>query len=370
MAAAVDRQLASRDQPVHHPRVDGRDDRIVVPRQYQGGLTYQRQQREAGPAEDGQRLVAIASGPYELCRGAQQLTGERRVVAHAAAVELTSDAGRTSMVAIAPRPQHAEQSAWVAGHHQAAWRASHQHESAYPCWAQDGEMLRQGASPGDAQDIGLLVAELVEQVTHQRRQCGQVVRNYRWLGPADARHVEPDDFSLGVERVDERLQQLEAGADAIAQHQRRPLGFPLRTVTRRLRPPAISVPVDVRSGELMARARRWPARPHFPGPPGWSGSLGGHRFSGQRWLRMPVRVVVALPSRPGRLAGSDCHCLPLSGTRQPAQGMRQHIKCQAIRRRGPHAGRESSAASPATGCGRREGYSAFPATTKGPLDSP
>jgi len=87
-------------------------------------------------------------------------------------------------------------------------------------------MLRQGASPGDTQDIGLLVAELVEQVTHQGRQCGQVVRNYRRLGPADARHVEPDDFSLGVERVDERLQQLEAGADAVAQHKWRPLAVP------------------------------------------------------------------------------------------------------------------------------------------------
>ncbi len=287
---------------MHHPRVDGRDDRIVVPRQYQGGLTYQRQQREAGPAEDGQRLVAIASGPYELCRGAQQLTGERRVVAHAAAVELTSDAGRTSMVAIAPRPQHAEQSAWVAGHHQAAWRASHQHESAYPCWAQDGEMLRQGASPGDAQDIGLLVAELVEQVTHQRRQCGQVVRNYRWLGPADARHVEPDDFSLGAERVDERLQQLEAGADAIAQHQRRPLGVP----ASHRDPQAPATGHQRAGGRTQRRADGQGAQ--MARPPALSRSaglerFGGHRFSGQRWLRMPVRVVVALPSRPGRLVG-------------------------------------------------------------------
>ena len=218
VAAAVDRQLASRDQPVHHPRVYSRDDRVIVPRQYQGGLTHQRQQREAGPAEDGQHLVAIAPGPHEVCRGAQQLTGERRVVAHAAAVELASDAGGVSMVAIAPRPEHAEQSARVAGHHQAAWCGSHQHQPTYPFRAQEGEMLRQGASPGDTQDIGLLVAELVEQVTHQGRQRRQVVRNYRWLGPADARHVEPDDFSLGVERVDERLQQLEAGADAVAQY--------------------------------------------------------------------------------------------------------------------------------------------------------
>jgi hypothetical protein len=52
------------------------------------------------------------------------------------------------------------------------------------------------------------------------------------------------------------------------------LGFPRRTVTRRRRPPAISVPVAVCGGEVMARARRRPARPLFPGPPGWSGPAG------------------------------------------------------------------------------------------------
>ena len=78
-------------------------------------------------------------------------------------------------------------------------------------------MLRQPASPGDAQDIGLQVAELVEQVGYQRRQGRQVVRNYRRRGPADARRVEPDDFPLRVKRVDERLQQFKGGTDAVAQ---------------------------------------------------------------------------------------------------------------------------------------------------------
>jgi hypothetical protein len=132
-------------------------------------------------------------------------------------------------------------------------------------------MLRQGASPGDAQDIGLLVAELVEQVTHQGRQCGQVVRNYRWLGPADARHVEPDDFSLGVERMDERLQQLEARPDAVAQHKWRPLGVP----ASHRDPQAPTTGHQRAAGRARRRADgqdAQTARPLFPGPPGWSGS--------------------------------------------------------------------------------------------------
>ena len=162
-------------------------------------------------------------------------------------------------------------------------------------------MLRQGASPGDAQDIGLLVAELVEQVTHQGRQCGQVVRNYRWLGPADARHVEPDDFSLGVERMDERLQQLEARPDAVAQHKWRPLGVPA----------SHRDPQAPTTGHQRAAGRtRRPADgqgAQTARPPALSGSaglerFGGHRLGGRRWLRMPVRVV-ARPSRSGRPVG-------------------------------------------------------------------
>ncbi len=230
-------------------------------------------------------------------------------------------------------------------------------------------MLRQPASPGDAQDIGLLVAELVEQVTHQGHQCGQVVGNYRWLGPADARHVEPDDFSLGVERVDEWLQQLEAGADAVAQDKWRPLGAPGSH-----RDPQAPATGDQRAGG-RSRRRADGQGAQTARPPALSGSaglerFGGHRLSGRRWLRMPVRVVVALPSRSGRLVGPTVMvCLfpervsLLSGC---ATTSRARPSTGAVR----VSGGKSAAPSPATGRGRREGYSARPATTKGPLDSP
>ena len=230
-------------------------------------------------------------------------------------------------------------------------------------------MLRQSASPGDAEDIGLLVAELVEQVTHQGRQCGQVVRNYRWLGPADARHVEPDDFSLGVERMDERLQQLEARPDAVAQHKWRPLGVPASH--RDSQAPAAGH--QHAGGRTRRRAAGHGAQ--TARPPALSGSaglerFGGHRLSGGHWLRMPVRVVVALPSRSGRPVGPTVivclfpervsllsGCASTSSARPSADAVRT-------------SGGNPSAVSPATGRGRREGCSACPFTTKGPLNWP
>src|SRR5487761_1660300 len=50
VATAVNVQPAARDQPVHDPSVDHRDDRVVVAGQDQGRRPQPRQPRQAGPA--------------------------------------------------------------------------------------------------------------------------------------------------------------------------------------------------------------------------------------------------------------------------------------------------------------------------------
>ena len=50
-------------------------------------------------------------------------------------------------------------------------------------------------------------------------------------------------------------------------------GFPLRTATRRIRPPAISVPAVVSGGEPLASTRRRSGRPPSSAPPDRSGSV-------------------------------------------------------------------------------------------------
>ena len=63
------------------------------------------------------------------------------------------------------------------GDHQRAGPGRDQHQAAHPVRAAQRELLRQPAAPGDAQDVGLLVAELVEQPGEQRRQRDQVIRD-------------------------------------------------------------------------------------------------------------------------------------------------------------------------------------------------
>jgi short chain dehydrogenase len=115
VAAAVDVQLAARYQPVHDPRVDQRDDRIVVTGQDQGRRPQLRQPRQAGPAEAGEELVDVTPGRAQAGGGVQQVPGQGRVVACAAPVQLAGDAARVSRVPVAARREHVEQDARMPG---------------------------------------------------------------------------------------------------------------------------------------------------------------------------------------------------------------------------------------------------------------
>ena len=94
---------------------------------------------------------------------------------------------------------------------------------------EQGEVLSDPATPGDAEHVCLIVAELGEQARHQPAQAGEAVGQAGQRRAADSRDVETDDLDGGIERVDERLEQLQAGADAVDQQQRRPPAGPGRT---------------------------------------------------------------------------------------------------------------------------------------------
>ena len=131
-----------------------------------------------------------------------------------------------SRVLVAARREHTQQDARMPGDHQRARPGRHQYQAAHPVRTAQRELLRQPASPGDAQDVGVGVAELVEQAAQERRRGAQVVGDDRGRRAADARHVEPDDGPPRIQRVGERLEQLQAGADTVAQQQRRPASGP------------------------------------------------------------------------------------------------------------------------------------------------
>ena len=77
VVTVIDVKLAVRDQPVHDPRVDQRDDRVVVPGQDQRRRPQPAQPRQAGPADAGGQLVVVASSRVGPCRGVQQLASLR-----------------------------------------------------------------------------------------------------------------------------------------------------------------------------------------------------------------------------------------------------------------------------------------------------
>src|SRR6202044_3615947 len=81
------------------------------------------------------------------------------------------------------------------------------------------EVLRDRPAPGNAEHVGLAIAELGQQPGHQAAQAGETVRPGGQRGTADPGNVEADDAERGIKLVDERLQQLQAGADAVDQQQ-------------------------------------------------------------------------------------------------------------------------------------------------------
>ena len=168
----------------------------------------------------------------------------------------------------------------MTGHHERSGGCGYQHQSAHAGRVSYGELLREPAAPGNAQDVGLLVAELVEQTAQQWRQRPQMVGPDRRRGPTDARQVEPDDFPLRVERVDERLQQFKAGADAVAQQQWRPSGFPGPYSDPQDPPaPELQCPYVLAGGDALrslghsGQCARQSVVPRFPG----CGLVSGHR---------------------------------------------------------------------------------------------
>jgi hypothetical protein len=84
------------------------------------------------------------------------------------------------------------------------------------------QLLGQAAAPGDPKRVEPVVAEPVDQRPDEPCQHREVVRHLRHRGTTHARYVEPDHLDPWVDFVDERLEQVEAGPDAVAEHQRRP----------------------------------------------------------------------------------------------------------------------------------------------------
>ena len=222
VAVVVDVKGRVGEQRAHDPRVHQGDDRVVVPGEDQGRLPDERQHGEARPADPGEELKEVADTGPEPLLFVQDAPRLVRPPSHLAAVQQRGDGPGVRRVAVAPRSEHLAEHAEAARHHQHARPGGDQHQSPAATWVLEGQLLGQTAAPGDAEDVEPVVAELVEEPPEEARQQCEVVGHLGCGGTPDAGYVEPDHLDPRVDLVDERLEQVEAGPDAVAEHQRRP----------------------------------------------------------------------------------------------------------------------------------------------------
>jgi hypothetical protein len=307
----VDVQLRPGDEPVHQPGVDQRDERVVVAGHDQRRLPQQRQERQAGPARARGELVQVPAGWPDPVAVIHRPGRPGGIGAGRPAVDAARHPLQVPAVQVTPGRHHVHEHRGPGRHHHRPGRGGHQHQPAAPVPLERGEVLRDRAAPGDAQHVDLAVAELGEQVRDQPAQPGEPVRARRLGRAAYPGRVEPDHVQGRVKLGHERLEQLQAGADAVDEQQRHPAGRP--------GPQAAAAP---------ARAHR---DPQLPAAHGHAAHLSGreHRFLARR----------CVPGGPGRPARAGC----LSGRRPgwPARRRSRSTSCPppCWRRPGTHPGR-------------------------------
>jgi hypothetical protein len=265
-----------RDEQFHQPGVGQRDDRVVVTGQDERPLAEQRQERHAGPARARGELVQVPARRADPVAVVHRGRDPLGVLPRRTAVDRAGHPLHVVAVQVAPRRDHARQHRRPGRHHQRAGRGGDQYQPPAPGALERGEVLRDRPAPGDAEHVDLVVAELGQHARDQRAQPGEPVRAGRLGRPAHTRRVEPDDFNARVQRPDERLEHLQAGADAVDQQQRRPV----HSASPRENPPGRAhrdpqLPaVDGQAAHLSGREHTFRVRRPAPGRPCGRASAG------------------------------------------------------------------------------------------------
>ena len=83
-----------------------------------------------------------------------------------------------------------------------------------------GKLLRHSAAPGNATDVGALMSKFRQKLRGQPRNRRRPIWVGWGRGSANTWHVEDDRFRA-LQRAQEGLRQLEVGADAVEQQERR-----------------------------------------------------------------------------------------------------------------------------------------------------
>ena len=221
MAAAEDVQARVGDEPVHEMGVGQRDDGVIVAGHDEHGLPQPRQERHAGPAGRGGELIEIAPGQRRGVVPPVQVGADlMRLGARRSPVQQRGETLQVPGVGVAPGRGHPKQNAGPGGHHERTGGRAGQDQAAAAPGLERREVLRHCAAPGDAEHVSCLVPELGQQCGDEPAQPAEPVGALRQRRAAGPRDIEADHGQGGIERVHERLQHLETGANAVDQEQR------------------------------------------------------------------------------------------------------------------------------------------------------
>ncbi len=302
----VDVQPRFRDQQFHQLGVGQRDERVVVAGHDERALPEQRQERQAGPARARGELVQVPArraDPVAVVHRRRDMPG---VLPRRTPVDRPGHPLHVAAVHIPPRRHHVLEHRRPPRHHQRAGRGGDQHQPTAARPVERGEVLRDGPAPGDAEHVDLAVAELGQHAGDQRTQPGEPVRAGRLRRAADAWRIEPDHVDARVDLADERLEQLQTGADPVDQQQRRPAHSTRPRNTRPRRDSQLPA-ADGEAAHLSGRRHTFQARRHAPGRPcgrASAGSCAARRRVRRARPHSPSTSCPAPPQpRPGTRAG-------------------------------------------------------------------
>jgi hypothetical protein len=304
-----DVQLRFGDEQFHQPGVGQRDDRVVVAGQDERPLPQQRQERQAGPAGAREELVQVPAGRADPVAVVHRRRDQLGVLPRRTPVDRAGHPLQVAAVQVAPGRDHAREHPWPGRHHERPGRGGDQHQPAAAGALERGEVLRDAPAPGDAEHVHLVVTKLGQQARDRPAQPGEPVRAGRLGRTAHPGRVEPDDLHPRVQGPDERLEQLQAGADAVDQQQRGPARARREPARGAHRDPQLPA-ADGQAADLSGREHTCRARRPVPGRPC------GRACAGSGAVRRRVR-----PARP-RSPSTSCpaRSAPRPGTRRGRPG--------------------------------------------------
>ena len=139
------------------------------------GLPDERQRGQARPAGAGEQLEQVSASRSDAGVLVQQGPGQVGLGAEAAAVQLGGDRRGVVGVAVPAWGDHLGQDQRVGRDHQGSGGGADQHQSAAAPAMLERDLLREPAAPGDAEDVELVVSELVEQPDQEPGEQREVV---------------------------------------------------------------------------------------------------------------------------------------------------------------------------------------------------